>query len=64
MKKMEDPLLKEYLAYKYPHTISIRRGVARQDRNVLQDGKRIGKRLVIARGIAEHGGNRGLLIGS
>lgn len=62
--KMEDPLLKEYLAYKYPRTTSIRRGVSRQDKNVLQDGKRIGKKLVIARGIAEHGGSRGLMIGS
>jgi hypothetical protein len=62
--KMEDPLLKEYLAYKYPHTTSIQRGVSRQDKNVLQDGRRIGKKLVIARGIAEHGGSRGLLIGS
>ena len=62
--KMEDPLLKEYLAYKYPHTVQIQRGVARQDKNVLQDGKRIGRKLVIVRGIAEHGGSRGLLIGS
>jgi hypothetical protein len=62
--KVEDPLLKEYLVYKYPHTSSIQRGVARRDKNVLQDGQRIGRKLVIAKGIAEHGGSRGLLIGS
>jgi hypothetical protein len=62
--RMEDPLLKEYLAYKYPHTTSIQRGGARQDKDVLQDGKRIGKKLVIAKGITEHAGSRGLLIGS
>jgi hypothetical protein len=61
---MEDPLLKEYLAYKYPHTTSIRRGFARQDKDVLQDGKRIGEELVIAKGITQHGGSRGLRIGS
>jgi len=61
--KMEDPLLREYLDYKYPHTAKIQRGVARQDKNVLQDGKRLGRRLVIAKGITEHGGSRGLLIG-
>jgi hypothetical protein len=62
--KMEDPLLREYLDYKYPHTAKIQRGVARQDKNVLQDGKRLGRRLVIAKGITEHGGSRGLMIGS
>jgi len=62
--KRGDPLLKEYLAYKYPHTVQIQRGVARQDKNVLQDGRRIGRKLVIARGISDHGGSRGLLIGN
>jgi hypothetical protein len=62
--KMEDPLLKEFLAYKYPHTTKIQRGVARKDKNVLQDGRLVGRKLVIAKGITDHGGSRGLLIGS
>ena len=61
--KMRDPFLKKYLAYKYPHTVQIQRGVSRQDPNVIQDGKRIGRKLVIAKGITEQGGSRGLLIG-
>lgn len=62
--KMEDPLLKKYLAFKYPRTVKFHRGGNRQDQDVLQDGKRIGKRLVIAKGIADHGRRRGLLIGN
>jgi hypothetical protein len=60
--KMEDPLLIEYVAYKYPHTVKVKRGVASQDQSVMKDGKRVGKRLIISKGIANHGGNRGLQI--
>jgi hypothetical protein len=62
--KMPDPLLKEYLAYKYPRTVTVNRGAARPDKNVLQDGKRIGRRMIIAKGIAEHGEGQGLLLRS
>ena len=50
---MEDPLLNDYLAYKYPHTTSFRRAVSSQDETVIQDGMRIGKKLVIYKGISE-----------
>ena len=60
--KMEDPLLIEYVAYKYPHTVKVKRGAASQDQSVMKDGKRVGKRLIISKGIANHGGNRGLQI--
>jgi hypothetical protein len=60
--KMEDPLLIEYVAYKYPHTVKVKRGAASQDQSVMKDGKRVGKRLIISKGIANHGGNRGLRI--
>ena len=56
--KMEDPLLVEYVAYKYPHTVKVKRGDASQDQSVMKDGKRVGKRLIISKGVANHGGNR------
>lgn len=57
--KMEDPLLRKYIAYKYPHTIKVKRGIASQDKNVLKDGRRVGERLIIAKGIVNPGGSRG-----
>jgi hypothetical protein len=57
--KIEDPLLRKYVAYKYPHTIKVKRGIASQDKNVLKDGRRVGERLIIAKGIANPGGSRG-----
>jgi hypothetical protein len=58
--KMQDPLLKEYLAYRYPHTAMVKTGAGRQDGIVLKDGKKIGKNLVISKGIMGRTGNRGL----
>ena len=51
--KIQDPLLKEYLAYRYPHTAMIKTGAGRQDAIVLKDGKQIGKNLVIYKGVME-----------
>lgn len=51
--KFEDPLLKEYIAYKYPHITRFRRQVANQDEKVLEDGIRIGRKLIISQGITE-----------
>jgi hypothetical protein len=59
--KIEDPLLKEYVAYKYPQTTSFRRKVSSQDERVLKDGMRVGKTLVIAKGITEKGNSNRLL---
>jgi hypothetical protein len=60
--KKEDPLLKEYIAYRYPHTGTIKAGGGGQDPRVRKDGKRIGKDLVIFKGIMEGAGNRGRLL--
>jgi hypothetical protein len=49
--KTEDPLLKAYMAYKYPNTRSFQRAAARQDDTVLKDGYGIGKKLLISKGI-------------
>ena len=58
----EDPLLNAYLAYKYPHTSSFRRKVSSQDERVIQDGIRIGEKLIIHKGISQkHTGEKKLL---
>ena len=38
----------------------VKNGAGRQDGIVLKDGKKIGKNLVISKGIMERTGNRGL----
>jgi hypothetical protein len=60
--KMEDPLLKKYFAYRYPHILNVRTGMGGRDPGVWKDGKRVGKKLVIAKGITDHRGSRGLSI--
>jgi hypothetical protein len=60
--RVEDPLLRKYVTYKYPYTVKVRRGIASQDKNVLKDGRRIGERLIIAKAIENHGGSRGRLL--
>ena len=62
--KKEDPLLKKYVAYRYPHTAAIQTGRGSQDPRVRRDGKRIGKDLVISKGVMEGAGNRGRLLPS
>jgi hypothetical protein len=62
--KREDPLLKEYLAYRYPHVATINPGRGNQDPGVRSDGKRIGRDLVISKGVMEGAGNRGRLLPS
>ncbi|UCE06210.1 MAG: DUF2786 domain-containing protein [bacterium] len=50
--KIEDPLLNKYVAYKYPYTTTFRGQVSSQDENILKAGKRIGRKLIISKGIA------------
>ncbi len=59
--KIKDPLLQEYIDYKYPHTSKIRNKVLRADKHVLQDGICVGKKLIIHKGIAEKGTDLRLL---
>ncbi|MFC1830035.1 DUF2786 domain-containing protein, partial [Thermodesulfobacteriota bacterium] len=49
--RVEDHLLKKYVAYKYPHTRSFSRSASSQDDRILNDGMRLGKKLVISKGI-------------
>jgi hypothetical protein len=48
-----DPQLEKYFKFKYPHTASVKKAASQQDTRVLNDGKKLGKKLVIARGICE-----------
>jgi len=62
--KIEDPLLRKYMEYKYPHTIRFSRGFPSRDEKVWKEGKRVGKKLVIFRGIEDREGNKGRLLES
>ena len=48
-----DPQLQKYFTLKYPHTASVKKSASRQDIRVLNDGKKLGKKLVITKGISE-----------
>jgi hypothetical protein len=51
--RIDDPLLKEYMARRYPRTTRFTRKASRQDAKVLEDGISVGKTLVISKGITE-----------
>ena len=60
--KVEDPLLKKYAAYRYPHIFTNRRKPLRQDPKVRNAGERAGRKLVISKGIHQKGRGKGLLL--
>jgi hypothetical protein len=51
--KVEDPLLRDFMLYKYPHTRSFRRITRNRDDKIMQDGYDIGEKLVIAKGLTQ-----------
>ncbi len=51
--KKGDPQLEKYFKFKYPHTASVKKAAQHQDARVIRDGKKVGKKLVIAKGICE-----------
>jgi predicted SprT family Zn-dependent metalloprotease len=51
--KKGDPQLEKYFNFKYPRTTSVKETAHHQDARVMRDGKKVGKKLVIARGICE-----------
>ncbi len=59
-----DPQLGKYFKFKYPHTASVKKAAHHQDARVIRDGKKVGKKLVIARGICEKKTGRVRLITS
>jgi hypothetical protein len=60
--KVEDPLLKRYAAYRYPHISRNRGKPLHQNTKVRKDGEKVGNKLVISKGIHQRGRNRGLLL--
>ena len=60
--KVEDPLLKKYAAYRYPHITTYRGKPLRQNAKVRNAGEKMGKKLVISKGIHQKGRNKGLLL--
>lgn len=59
---IEDPALKQYVAYKYPHTKSFSRKSSNQDAGILEDGMRVGRTMVISKGITSKRKNKRLMI--
>ena len=51
--RQKDPRLEKYYHFRYPHTASTQRAASRQDARVLKDGKKVGQKLIIARGVSE-----------
>ena len=60
--KAEDPLLKDYVAYRYPNTRNMSKNASNQDENILQDGIRVGKKLIIYKGVTHKREDKGFLI--
>ena len=62
--RRQDPQMDQYMAYKYPRTVKISGGRIQQDPRVLNDGKEVGRKLVISKGIESSIQNRNLQIGN
>jgi hypothetical protein len=60
--KIEDPQLMKYIRYRYPHTARFRRKISSQDDGIVADGMRVGRKLVISKGIAQKGKSKRPLI--
>lgn len=60
--KTEDPRLLAHIKYRYPRTRTYQSAISSQDEQVLKDGRQVGRKMVISRGITERGGNRPRLI--
>jgi len=60
--KLRDPLLQEYVAYRYPRTVNEKRAVSARDEEVVSDGREVGRKLVIHKGISEKRSGRKRLI--
>jgi hypothetical protein len=58
--RVQDPLLEDYFVNRYPQSVMIKTGKGRQDLQVRKDGKRVGKHLVILKGIMGEARDRGL----
>ena len=62
--KIQDPRLMDHIRYRYPHTRTYHSAISSQDEQVIEDGREIGRKMVIFRGITKTSGNRRRLIES
>ncbi|MCP3954417.1 MAG: DUF2786 domain-containing protein [Desulfobacterales bacterium] len=60
--KIEDHRLLAHIRYRYPHIRTYQSAISNQDEQVLEDGRKLGRKMVISRGITEKAGNRRRLI--
>lgn len=60
--KIQDPRLVTHIKYRYPHTRTYHSVVSNQDEQILEDGRKIGRKMVISRGITENSDDGGRLI--
>lgn len=58
----KDPMLDDYMSYRYPHTTRSYHRSSYEDENVLNAGKKIGRNMVISKGIRDSEGNSGRFI--
>ncbi len=59
---IEDPSLKQHVAYKYPHTRSFTRKPLNQNQRIFMEGLRVGRTLVISKAITNRVKNTRLLL--
>ncbi len=59
--RIQDPLLKKHAAWKYPRTAHIKSSASEKDPQVLNDGFKKGRDLIIHKGISEKGSDVKLL---
>ena len=59
---LSDPELNRYFAYRYPHTASISKKALRRNETVFKDGIRIGRKMILAKGIVHHKNGRAKLL--
>jgi len=57
--KFQDPQLGEYMSHRYPHTRSFSRKTENHDAGILEDGFKIGEKMVISKGIVHNGSSGG-----
>ena len=60
--KIEDPKLKDHVVYKYPRISRIKGRTVNINRNILNDGIGIGKKMIISKGIEKKGKDKMALI--
>ncbi|MGD9199771.1 MAG: DUF2786 domain-containing protein, partial [Desulfobacterales bacterium] len=48
-----DPQLGKYVRFRYPYTASIQKAAPRRNARVLKDGQKVGRQLIIAKGVCD-----------